>query len=77
MINILLALIGVTGVGKSYYKDKIEKELNFEKLKIITNRKPRSGEVNGSDKIFVTTDELNQLFFVICSKQYQIKILLI
>ena len=61
MINILLALIGVTGVGKSYYKDKIEKELNFEKLKIITNRKPRSGEVNGSDKIFVTTDELNQL----------------
>lgn len=61
VINILLALIGVTGVGKSYYKDKIEKELNFEKLKIITNRKPRSGEVNGSDKIFVTTDELNQL----------------
>lgn len=61
MINILLALIGVTGVGKSYYKDKIEKELNFEKLKIITNRKPRSGEVNGSDKIFVTTEELNKL----------------
>lgn len=61
MINILLALIGVTGVGKSYYKDRIEKELNFEKLKIITNRKPRSGEVNGSDKIFVTTDELNKL----------------
>lgn len=61
VINILLALIGVTGVGKSYYKDKIEKELNFEKLKIITNRKPRSGEVNGSDKIFVTTDELNKL----------------
>lgn len=61
MINILLALIGVTGVGKSYYKDKIEKELNFEKLKIITDRQPRSGEVNGSDKIFLTTDELNQL----------------
>lgn len=61
VINILLALIGVTGVGKSYYKDVIEKELNFEKLKIITNRKPRSGEVNGSDKIFVTTDELNKL----------------
>ena len=56
MINILLALIGVTGVGKSYYKDKIEKELDFEKLKIITNRKPRIGEINGSDKIFVTTD---------------------
>lgn len=61
MINILLALIGVTGVGKSYYKDRIEKKLNFEKLKIITNRKPRNGEVNGSDKIFVTTDELNKL----------------
>jgi len=61
VINILLALIGVTGVGKSYYKDRIEKKLNFEKLKIITNRKPRNGEVNGSDKIFVTTDELNKL----------------
>ena len=32
----LLGIAGVTGVGKSYYKDKIVNELNFNKVKIIT-----------------------------------------
>ena len=31
----LLALAGVTGVGKSYFKDRIVEKLNFEKIKII------------------------------------------
>lgn len=54
----LLALAGVTGVGKSYYKDAIVKKLNFEKLKIITTREMRIGEKNNDDKIFVTKEEL-------------------
>lgn len=54
----LLALAGVTGVGKSYYKDEIEKKLNFKKLKIITTREIRIGEKNNSDKVFVTPEEL-------------------
>lgn len=57
----LLALAGVTGVGKSYYKDELVKKLGFEKVKIITTREPRVGEKNGIDKIFVTKDELQAL----------------
>lgn len=57
----LLALAGVTGVGKSYYKDELVKKLGFEKVKIITTRKPRVGEKNGEDKIFVTHSELQDL----------------
>lgn len=57
----LIALAGVTGVGKSYFKDKIVERLNFEKIKIITTRKIRIGEKNNEDKIFVTTEEFNNL----------------
>lgn len=57
----LIALVGVTGVGKSYYKDKIVETLNFKKIKIITTRAPRQGEKNNEDKIFVTKQELEQL----------------
>lgn len=57
----LLALAGVTGVGKSYYKDELVKKLGFEKVKIITTREPRVGEKNGEDKIFLTKEELQAL----------------
>lgn len=57
----LLALAGVTGVGKSYYKDRIVEKLGFEKIKILTTRKPRKGEKNGIDKVFVTSKELQTL----------------
>lgn len=57
----LLALAGVTGIGKSYYKDKIVEKLGFEKIKIVTTRPPRIGEKNNEDKIFVTYHELQML----------------
>lgn len=57
----LLSLAGVTGVGKSYFKDKIVEKLGFEKIKIITTREIRNGEKNNEDKIFVTPSELNNL----------------
>lgn len=57
----LLALAGVTGVGKSYFKDKIVEKLGFEKIKIITTREIRNGEKNNEDKIFVTPSEFNNL----------------
>ena len=57
----LLALAGVTGVGKSYFKDKIVEILGFEKIKIITTREIRVGEKNNEDKIFVTPTELEEL----------------
>ena len=61
VIDILLAIAGITGIGKSYYKDKIMNVLGFDKIKIITTRKPRIGEVNNDDKIFVNEKELNEL----------------
>lgn len=57
----LLAIAGVTGVGKSYYKDKIVERLGFEKVKIITTREIRKGEKNNEDKVFVTQEELQNL----------------
>lgn len=57
----ILGLAGVTGTGKSFFKDKITEQLGFEKLKIVTNREIRIGEKNGEDKIFVNDDELNEL----------------
>ena len=60
-IYMLLALAGVTGVGKSYYKDRLVEKLGFEKVKIITTRAPREGEKNNEDKIFVSPKELQDL----------------
>lgn len=61
MIYILVAIAGITGIGKSYYKDKIMEILNFEKIKIITTRAPRVGEKNNEDKIFVNQEELQRM----------------
>ena len=57
----LLALAGVTGVGKSYFKDKIVEKLGFEKIKIITTRQIRIGEKNNEDKIFVLLTKQEKL----------------
>lgn len=57
----LLGIAGVTGVGKSYYKDKLVERLGFEKVKIITTRAIREGEKNNEDKIFVNEKELQEL----------------
>lgn len=57
----LLGIAGVTGTGKSYYKDKLVERLGFEKLKIITTREMRKGEKNNEDKIFVSEEELQNL----------------
>ena len=61
MIVILVAVAGITGIGKSFYKDKLVEKLGFEKIKILTTREPRAGEKNNEDKIFVSQEELNQL----------------
>ena len=57
----LLALAGVTGVGKSYFKDKIAETLDFEKIRTIRTRNPRPGEQNGKTGLFVTNEELDNL----------------
>ena len=57
----LLGLAGVSGVGKSFFKDKLVEKLNFEKIKIITTRKIRNTEKNNEDKVFVTNKDLVNL----------------
>lgn len=57
----LLAFAGVTGIGKSYYKDLIVEKFGFEKIKIITTRRMRNGEKNNEDKIFVSHEELETM----------------
>ena len=57
----LLALVGVTGVGKSYYKDKIVENFNFEKVNTIRTRQKRIGEKDGKSGLFMTIDELETL----------------
>lgn len=40
----LLALSGVTGIGKSYFKERLVEELNFHKVNTIRTRPIRIGE---------------------------------
>ena len=57
----LLALVGVTGVGKSYYKDKIVEKFDFEKVNTIRTRQKRAGEENGKAGLFMSKEELLEL----------------
>lgn len=57
----LLAIAGITGVGKTYYVNKITEELNFEKVKTIRTREMRSGEKNGVTGLFMDYSELETL----------------
>ena len=57
----IVTLSGITGTGKSFFKDAISKELNFKNLAIVTTRPKRKNEVNGIDKEFVDEIEFEQL----------------
>lgn len=57
----LLALAGVTGVGKTYYKNEIIKALNFDTVHTIRTRKARSDEISKEAGLFMSTDELDKL----------------
>ena len=56
----IVTLSGVTGCGKSYYKNYLVQKLGFENMIIYTTRKPRENEKNGIDKFFVNKDTLNK-----------------
>ena len=56
----IVTLSGITGTGKSFFKDAIAKELGFENLVIVTTRKKRTGEIAGIDKEFVSNEEFEE-----------------
>lgn len=57
----LLALSGVTGIGKSYFKEKLVNVLGFHKVNTIRTRPIRIGEKNGIDGIFISDEQLDIL----------------
>lgn len=57
----IVTLSGITGTGKSFFKDVISKELNFKNLAIVTTREKRKNEINGIDKEFVDDEKFDQL----------------
>ena len=57
----LLALSGITGVGKSFYAEEIAKKLDFKKVHTIRTRTMRIGEQNGKTGLFMTHEELQKL----------------
>lgn len=59
--KMLVALVGVTGVGKSFFKNLIIQELGFKNLPIVTTRQKREGEIDGIDKEFVTDEEFEKM----------------
>ena len=57
----IVTLSGITGTGKSFFKNAISKELGFENLAIVTTRAKRENEINGIDKEFVTNDKFEEM----------------
>lgn len=57
----IVTLSGVTGTGKSFFKNVISQELNFKNLVIVTTREKRNGEINGIDKEFVSEEKFAKL----------------
>ena len=55
----LLALVGVTGVGKTYFVNQIADKLNFKKVNTIRTRTAREGE---NPKFFMTEEELDKMY---------------
>ena len=57
----IVTLSGITGTGKSFFKNVIVEELGFKNLVIVTTRKIRENEINGVDKEFVDDKKFEEL----------------
>ena len=57
----IVTLSGITGTGKSFFKNVISKELNFKNLAIVTTRAKRAKEINGIDKEFVNDKQFDEM----------------
>ena len=60
-LKMLLGLVGVSGAGKTYFKEKIVEKLGFEKVNTIRTRQKRNEEQEGKVGFFRTEEELNKL----------------
>lgn len=56
--SLMIILIGVSGAGKSTLRDyAIHRNTKIKKLIAVTDRPPRTTELNGIDKFFVSSSE--------------------
>lgn len=60
-MNMIIGLVGISGVGKTYMKKKILEVCdNCESLVAITTREQRISEINGKDKYFLSEEEFEE-----------------
>ncbi len=52
-----IALVGVSGSGKSHFIDLLVKEFDFFQIPSVTTREKRESEVEGYDKFFISEYE--------------------
>lgn len=57
----IIALSGITGVGKSYLKRCVAETLGINNILMVTTRKKRFFDINGKDKWFVTCEEFERM----------------
>lgn len=57
----IITLSGITGTGKSFFKNQIVNKLGFKNLVIVTTREKRQDEINGVDKYFVTDEQFDYM----------------
>lgn len=58
----MIALLGESGSGKSTIQNVLCKKYGYEKLITYTTRKPRNGEVDGTDYHFISEDTFKQMY---------------
>jgi|GEM_PF-194841 len=56
----IILFAGVSGSGKSFFKNKFIKSLECKNLVIVTDRPKRPGEINGIDKEFDSTESIKK-----------------
>lgn len=56
----ILCLVGPSGSGKSIISDELEKNPLFKKIRCITDRPPREGEINGEHYNFVSEEQFQK-----------------
>ena len=57
----IVTLSGITGTGKSFFKEAISKEINFKNLAIVTTRARRKNEIgNDADHTFINQSDVEK-----------------